>query len=718
MKDRNVASPDTSAALPPGERSSRRPDIQGLRALAVLLVVLFHARLPIPGGFTGVDVFFAISGFVITAMLVRQRAQAGRIAMGTFYLRRFLRLTPALALVVAVVALASFFLQSPYGDQQTTSATGIGALLLSANFVIGHAAGDYFAAGAVHNPLLNTWSLSVEEQFYLVFPGLLVLAWYLGRKARRPLRLPLLIVLAITVGSFALAIAWTYGSALLEPLTAYFGGAQTFAFYSPITRAWEFGIGAVLALGLPHLPTLSHKWRELTGYAGVALVLYAAFGITDSMPFPGWLALFPVVGTCLIIWAGSQGDTAVSRVFAWRPFTLIGDTSYSWYLWHWPLIVFAGVIWPSEPWILVAAAAFSLAPALLSYRFLEQPMRKLRPRTRVRTFGVIIATSGIPIALCVGLLIGANQHWGATPAVASVATGDGAPTSVATTTEVNDGEAVTADTTTNDLRNQHAAVARGCVNTDVSAERCTFGTGSSTVLVLGDSQAYAIADSVIAADEELGYSTIVSSNTGCPFLGRESSGSHDRPCRAWQKSALKFALDTKPAVVVIANRSAGYVHPEIKWRTAETDNGGMASSTKEAARLWKQGIEDVVVPLRKAGIGVVIVGAVPEFPEFVDQHSLFAQAFGSKAYTIDKAEAIANRKPALDAESDVAAKFPGTVVFDALPYVCDDTVCTTAKEGIVFYQDETHLSLEGSLLLVPGMRDAIEKAATAAAQTP
>jgi hypothetical protein len=144
----------------------------------------------------------------------------------------------------------------------------------------------------------------------------------------------------------------------------------------------------------------------------------------------------------------------------------------------------------------------------------------------------------------------------------------------------------------------------------------------------------------------------------------------------------------------------------------------MAGSTKEAARLWKTGIDDVVAPLREAGIGVVIVGAVPEFPEFVDQHSLFAQAFGSKAYTIDQAEAIANRKPALDAEIEVAAKYPGTVIFDALPFVCDGTTCATAKDGVVFYQDETHLSLEGSLLLTPGMRDAIRQAASSAAQTP
>ena len=176
--------PTPPASSAPG----RRRDIQGLRAIAVLLVVVFHAELPVPGGFVGVDVFFVISGFVITAMLMREWARYGRVRFGHFYFRRFLRLTPALALIVAVVALASILLQNPFGAQQTTARTGMGAMLLSANYVIGHAAGDYFADNATTNPLLHTWSLSVEEQFYLVFPALLVLAWLLVRRGRRQAR--------------------------------------------------------------------------------------------------------------------------------------------------------------------------------------------------------------------------------------------------------------------------------------------------------------------------------------------------------------------------------------------------------------------------------------------------------------------------------------------------------------------------------------------------
>ena len=144
-------------------KAPRRRDIQGLRTIAVLMVVLFHPRLPIPGGFTGVDVFFVISGFVITGMLHREWSTTGSIRLRTFYLRRFMRLAPALGLLVAVVVLISVVLQSPYGPQQTVATTGLGALLMSANLVIANAAGDYFAVTATQNPLLNTWSLSVEE---------------------------------------------------------------------------------------------------------------------------------------------------------------------------------------------------------------------------------------------------------------------------------------------------------------------------------------------------------------------------------------------------------------------------------------------------------------------------------------------------------------------------------------------------------------------------
>src|SRR4029077_15604359 len=186
--------------------SGRRLDIQGLRALAVLAVVAFHAGLPFPGGFVGVDVFFVISGFVITSMLQREWEATGRIRFGAFYLRRFKRLTPALALMVVVTAIVSALVLSPLGAQQTVAETGVGAMLLVANGVIAGNTGGYFDAPAAANPLLHTWTLSVEEQFYLAFPAILALGWFLTRRFRWRTNTAGVIVGLVAAVSFGLAL--------------------------------------------------------------------------------------------------------------------------------------------------------------------------------------------------------------------------------------------------------------------------------------------------------------------------------------------------------------------------------------------------------------------------------------------------------------------------------------------------------------------------------
>jgi peptidoglycan/LPS O-acetylase OafA/YrhL len=702
-------------------RAAHRRDIQGLRAIAVLMVVVFHARLPMPGGFTGVDVFFVISGFVITGMLHREWLASGRIRMRTFYLRRFMRLAPALGLVVGVVVVLSVVLQSPFGPQQTVATTGLGALIMSANLVIASAAGDYFAVTATQNPLLNTWSLSVEEQFYLVFPALLLVGWVAARRLRRVMAPPLLLIALVSALSFTVSLIWTSGNEWGASLTSFFGGPQVFAFYGPFSRVWEFGVGAILALLVAKGWCLGRSTGHLAGLAGGVLLLVSAFVITDAMPFPGTVALVPVTGTALLLIAGASRGSFVNRGLAIRPLVTVGDWSYSWYLWHWPLIVFVAVILPGEPAALVIAALGSLVPSWLSYRFVEQPLRRFRPAGRIKTAFVVAVISGVPIALCLGLLWGANTGWGGRFALPTESTssptpaqiGDGQPGPAAFDPIEGDG-AIEKDTTRGDLRAQHVAVKADCVNTDIDPTGCRFGpaTSKGTVLVLGDSQAYAIADGVINAASALGYATVVSSRTGCPFLGREPSGTHDDPCRPWQKSALAYALSSSPAAVVIANRSAGYVHPEWGWRTAATDEGGMASSVAQAAGLWEQGIEAVVAPLREAGIPVVIIAAVPEMPEFTDQRSLFSQAFGSRPYEVPRKQSIQDRRPALDAEEAVATRHPGTLIFDPIPVMCPTETCFSAVDGVLRYQDETHLTVDGSVLLAPGIQGILGKALT------
>ncbi|MHB1166286.1 MAG: acyltransferase family protein [Candidatus Nanopelagicales bacterium] len=694
-----LTEPRPQAAATSRGEGHRRRDIQGLRAVAVLLVVLFHAGLPLPGGFIGVDVFFVISGFVITAMLMRQWAATGRISFGQFYLRRFLRLTPALALTVAVVALASILLQSPFGPQQTTARTGIGAMLLAANGVIAQATGDYFATASTTNPLLHTWSLSVEEQFYLAFPALLFAGWLLARRSGRLLLPPVLIVSVIAAGSFAASLAYSFTDASGR-VVAFFGGPQAFAFYSPVTRAWEFAAGALLALCVARIGPLTRAASTLLGLAGAGVLVASALLITEALPFPGVVALAPVAGTVLLILAGTHHAAGVSAALSVRPMVGLGDASYSWYLWHWPVIVFTALLLPNSPTALILAAAGSLVPAVASYLLLEQPMRRLRPRTRSRATAIVVTTVGIPILVSGVLLAGANAGWGlAAPGGGGRAPEAAQPEGGTADLSVADGEVAGGEG--GSLRSQHLAVRAGCVNTPLRPRACTFGPADpvGTIVLAGDSQAYAVADGVVDAATRLGYQTIVTSHTGCPFLGRESSGVHNYPCRSWQRSIVDYALANRPAAVVIANLSAGYVHPEQGWRTVIDDDGGRADSIEEAADLWRKGLEPVVSTLRDAGIGVLIMTSGPRMPGYTDRTSLLGSVVGTSDFTVSRAEQEADRRPALDVERAVAKAFPGTVLHDPYPSLCDDTTCWATRDGEAIYQDETHVSVAGSLLL-------------------
>ena len=393
--------------------SSRRPDIQGLRAVAVLLVVAFHAGLPVPGGFVGVDVFFVISGFVITGMIHRERSSTGRFRFGRFYLRRFKRLTPALALMVGVTMIMAFLLLSPFGTQQLAAQTGIGAMLLVANFVIARSTGDYFAPPAGSNPLLHTWSLSVEEQFYLMFPAVLIFGWLLSHRALRipwirARQIPWVTVLLGTgaLVSFWLAMAGVSALGRLAPSAKYLVG-----FYAPFTRAWEFAVGALLALVTTSRSRHTGRHAQVVAWLGAGLLAASASMINGTTPFPGPWTLLPVGGTLLLIAAGTHHTTLVNRALALSPLAKVGDWSYSIYLWHWPLRVFAVYLWPQAPFVAVLAVALSILPAVASYRWVEQPIRRLPPLTPQRTLGLVLTVVSPAILLAATVHTAADKYW-------------------------------------------------------------------------------------------------------------------------------------------------------------------------------------------------------------------------------------------------------------------------------------------------------------------
>lgn len=325
-----------------------RADIDGLRAIAVLTVVGFHAGVPfLGGGFAGVDVFFVISGFLIAGVIAEHQAR-GDYSLAGFWERRIRRIFPALMVMLAITSAAALFLLLPQDLVEYGQSMGAALLSVANLFFWQHT--DYFATNDYARPLLHTWSLGVEEQFYLVFPLFMLLAAKLFPRGLRP-------VLAV------LGIASLISGIMLAK------SHPVVAFYMPFTRAWELLIGVLLALYRPSLPDI--RLRNAAGVTGVAMILAACLLFDKETPWPGFAALLPSLGAALVIL--SEGGIA-GRLLATRPMVWFGLISYSLYLWHWPLLTFQRLIWPS-PWLAALAVLLSIGAAALSLRWVERPFR-------------------------------------------------------------------------------------------------------------------------------------------------------------------------------------------------------------------------------------------------------------------------------------------------------------------------------------------------------
>ena len=332
-----------------------RPDIDGLRAVAVLSVVIFHAFPEyLGGGFIGVDVFFVISGFLITSLILREQKEE-RFSLRHFYARRIRRIFPALSLVLGFGLVAGWICLNFMEYKQLTKHTGSSAIFIT-NFMLLREAG-YFDNAADTKPMLHLWSLAIEEQFYLAWP--LVLMFF----KRLPRWLfPVLVVLLL--------------SSLTYSLSLVFKGDLEHDFYSPLSRSWELLLGASLAFGVSRQAAIPTAWRNMAGWAGLVFIFMSACFLDKSMPFPGYWALPPTLGAALILFAGMQSN--VNRVLlASRPLVAIGLISYPLYLWHWPLLSFARILESQTPGpeLRLALVLMSFILAWGTYRFIEKPIR-------------------------------------------------------------------------------------------------------------------------------------------------------------------------------------------------------------------------------------------------------------------------------------------------------------------------------------------------------
>lgn len=667
--------------------SARRADIQGLRALAVTLVVAYHAGLPVPGGFIGVDMFFVISGFVITGMLLNQLDRSSGLRFGSFYSRRMRRLLPALALLTTFTAAASVALLSPLGPQQATAKTGLAASLFSANLQLAQSGGGgYFDLSTETNAMLHTWSLSVEEQFYLVFPAFLIGAWTVAHrystKRGSSRRMTLALVLTACVASFAVSCYMTYSpsSELVAKL----------AFYSPLTRAWEFGAGVVLALSTSSLLRLTRKFSRVLGALGVLVLAIGVMTITPATPFPGYAALIPVLGTALLLVAGLGASGGVSAALGARSAVWVGDVSYGWYLWHWPLIVFAAAMWPGNDWVLVVVAVASLAPTWLSYRFVENPIRFNDRLTGRRVVPLVIACVAVPVLACLALL--------------------------ATNRILNDSEPVQSIAAATRL---HADHERGCDQGvpigEATPAECTWSVPDprGTIVLIGDSNAGHFTEPIAEAANDLGYDLTVAVYTGCPFTDLiRMDWVEGRQCHRFVTDSVTALIAMDPALVVIASSGSFNVNSDgVRLRDPHT--GELADTIDERTQMWELGLSAVLSRLSGAGIPTVVVHTVPHFGDIQEDWVLarcptITMFAGTCGTSIDRDEVDRQQRRAREAERRATIDVPAATTVDFTEDICSAATCSSEHDDLVLYNDAIHLSVDGALTLTERFRELID----------
>lgn len=485
MTTSQLTGPDVGQA-PRAASHGFRADIQGLRAIAVALVVLYHLWPErITGGFAGVDVFFVISGFLITSHLMKSPPR--RLGdFGRFWARRIRRLLPAAFLVLLCTTAAVRFL-APDTQWKDAGWQVVASAFYVQNWVLASSSVDYLAADDAPSPVQHFWSLSVEEQFYLVWPLLIALSvWWAARRAVDAHRMARLMMVIVVVASLAFSVYWTAAN----PGPAYF--------VTP-TRMWELAMGGLVAV-LPAASGVLHRGpRGLLAWMGIAGIFWTAFAYTSSTPFPSYTALLPVVATAVVLWARAEGTSSPSPILALRPVQYLGDISYSVYLWHWPIIALLPAVSDSlGPLDHVAVLVLSIVLAGLTKRFVEDKFRSTKVISSSRG-AYRVAAAGMAVLLCLGagLMLESNARTATAAAHAAEAESDAGPCFGARAMVRGDDECQPDDSAPMVPEpalakdDKSAAYADGCWSNQPFTSRpvCTYGDGPVKVALVGNSHA-------------------------------------------------------------------------------------------------------------------------------------------------------------------------------------------------------------------------------------
>jgi len=681
----------------PRAKSTLRPEIQALRAVAVAVVVVYHLwPNTLAGGFVGVDVFFVISGFLITAHLMREADRTGRINLPKFWAKRIRRLLPASLTVLAASAVGVFLLvPQMYWTQffQEIAASAVYAQ----NWVLAASSIDYLAAENVASPVQHFWSLSVEEQFYLVWPiliGLVVLAAQrLSLRARRSLVFAALALVA--AASLYYSVTYTASN----PGEAYF---------ATTTRAWEFAAGGLLAV-VGSAVKAPAGVRTLVAYVGWAGIAYAVATYSGQTAFPGSAALLPVLATVAVIWAGDP-DSALSpnRLLGTRPVQFLGGVSYSVYLWHWPLIVFATIVFVDvHDATKIAIVIASLGLAWLTTVLVENPARDWkalvgrRPRWTLLAMVIAVALVAVPTAAASWLT---SQQASADTARAAVAVASadecfGASVFAVPAGACDDVEHETLTPLASFAVDDEPEVYHnGCYSdlTTADLNTCVVGDAASdtSVALIGDSHAVSWypAMKTIAEDNSWALSPFLKSS--CPMnaaLKEDEEAEVERSCATWNDS-LAETLAAQPEaldMVVLSHSAAG-------------DNYGSDQDAIDGYRAaWE--------PLVERGTEVVVIRDVPRMEEGTNR--CIADTAGADA-ACDRPE---NEAVLDDLMVEAAEDQPGVTVIDMNDFFCRDGSCTPVAGGVVGYRDSHHITATYSATLAPYLEQRLAESVPALA---
>ena len=645
------------------EKTAIAPEIQGLRAIAVALVVLFHIWPDlVPGGYVGVDVFFVISGYLITGQLARMAFRDGRIALGDFYVRRIRRLLPAATVVLLATAIGTVYYLPPFRWEDTAQQIAASALYVQ-NLFLARLSVDYLAAEQAATPVQHYWSLSVEEQFYLIWPLVMIAAIAAAQKLSLPLlRVFFVALLAIFAASLAASVLLTSA----EPAEAYF---------VTHTRIWELALGGLLAFVISRLGA-GPKLRAGLVLTGLAAIAAAALFFSTKTDFPGLAALLPTLGAVLVITGGNVSfgwfrglDAAVLRY--------IGDRSYSIYLWHFPLVTFNLVRRDAfGVWNGAAILITTLVISHLSYRFIEMPFRHPKRPGEKRAFAFGLAS----IVVC---LVGAAlvRNAVAVPEVSVIEANDArypGPAVLLDGAPVPDGVAWAPPLEALG-KNVPAVYELGCHQNTRSAKpvSCSFGKrdGSETMVVFGDSHAAQWVPALERIALEQGWHVLTFTKSSCPFA-RIDMRVRNKPypsCSQWRENAIAAIKDLKPGIVFTAQKARDIPGQDMV--------GAIES-------VWRE--------LAATGARVVAIDDTPEIP-FDPAECL---SVTPERCSVPLAEALKT-----DHFAEAAGAVAGVKVVDMTDAICGPTTCEAVVGNMIVWRDTHHLSATYAAALAPVLAD-------------